>query len=449
MTQDQKRDADDIAARLDALSVTALHVAATALCAAGFMFDLMEIAFGNVLSAVFSSPPHAVTASQLSLLLSSVYIGAVIGAPTLGWWADLHGRRRTLVGLLVWLSGMSVAAAFAADVVALTWFRGLAGLALGAYPPLMIAYLTDILPPRRRGMLIFLTVGIASLGPVAGVFFIRGLGASLWAGLDAWRWGFLVGGAGAGICGVLFLALPESPRWLMAKGRHATAGRACRAFESSRLVLEDLGARPEPVSPRQHEGDRSSDGPSPGRRRAIVGGLFLLSPWSTVAFPLLTGAILTQRGYKLSDALLYVGLSNFGPLIGALLASAVIDKVDRKLALAVCAVAMFASGAGFLASDKPALLIAASIGFSLAGFLYISTMNLYGAELFPTRTRAASISGAWAMNRLGAAIAPLLLLPLLRDGGPLFMFGVIAATLLVTLLVLFVAPGGQQRRSVR
>ena len=87
---------EDVAARMDALPVTALHIAATALCAAGFMFDLMEISFGSVLSAVFSSAPYNVPSGQLSMLLSSVYVGAVVGAPALGWWADRHGRRGAL-----------------------------------------------------------------------------------------------------------------------------------------------------------------------------------------------------------------------------------------------------------------------------------------------------------------------------------------------------------------
>jgi putative MFS transporter len=449
MEADKRTGSSDVAGRLDRLPVTALHVAATALCAAGFMFDLMEITFGSVLSAVFSSPPHAVPAAQLSILLSSVYVGAVIGAPAMGWWADRHGRRNTLMGLLIWLSLMSVAAAFSTDVVSLTWLRGLAGLALGAYPPLVIAYLTDILPPRRRGLLILLTVGIASLGPVAGVFFIRSLASAQWLGLDAWRWGFLLGGSGAAVCGLLFRALPESPRWLLAKGRDAEAQAACSNFEQSRVVGVFREHAPAAASPAPARGGAETARiPSLARTRALVGGLFLLSPWSTVAFPLLTGAILTQRGFKLSDALLYVGMSNFGSLAGALLAATVIDRIDRKLALAACAVVMMVSGAGFLASDAPGWLMLTSIGFSLAGFLYVSTINLYGAELFPTETRAASISGSWALNRLGAAVAPLLLLPLLHSGGPSAMFVVIAGTLAATLFLLRVAPPGRQLRPV-
>lgn len=440
----------DVALRMDRLPVTALHIAAIVLCALGFMFDLLEIALGSVLSAVFSTPPQVVPAQQLSLLLSSVYIGAIAGAPMLGWVADRHGRRNTLMGILLWLALMSVGAAASNDVVMLTWCRGLAGLALGAYPPIMMAYLTDMLPSRRRGMLSFVVFAIASIGPVLGIFMIRWLTPLQPLGLEAWRWGFLVGGVGAAVFGLLFRALPESPRWLQAKGRQAQAEMACQAFEQSSIVLS---VPPDEITQQRETKEAAAQLPqgAAGKKRwAMVGALFLLSPWSTVAFPLLTGAVLSQKGFKISDTLLYVGLSSFGPLVGALLASTVVDRVERRVALVGCAAAMLVSGVWFIASDVPLWLIISSVLFSFFGFLYISTINLYGAELFPTSTRASAISGAWALNRLGAAAAPLILIPLLRNGGgPPAMFAVIAATLVGTIVLLAVAPRGQQRRSVQ
>ncbi len=453
--------AGDVSARMDRLPITTLHMAAVILCALGFMFDLLEIALGSVLSAVFSTPPNTVPSEQLSFLLSAVYIGAIVGAPALGWWADRYGRRNTLIAMLLWLALTSLAAAFSEGVTSLTVYRILGGLALGAYPPIMIAFLTDILPPNRRGMMIFVTVGIASLGPVLGIFVVRALTPLQPFGLEAWRWGFLLGGLGSAVFGLLFRALPESPRWLQAKGRQAQADAACRAFENARVLLIEKGLALDKSAPtaatttaaaasKKELPDASPQTALSGTKRwSLVGALFLLSPWSTVAFPLLTGAILTQKGFKLSDTLLYVGFSSFGPLVGALLASTIVDRVERRLLLALCAAAMLAAGAGFIASDTPGWLIFTSVAFSLAGFLYVSTVNVYGAELFPTHTRAASIAGAWALNRFGAAVAPFVLLPLLRTGGTNAMFAVIAATLAASIVLLAFGPPGQQRRALK
>ena len=433
---------------MDGLPVTALHIAAILLCALGYMFDLLEIALGSVLSAVFSTEPHVVRPQQLSLLLSSVYFGAIAGAPVLGWVADRHGRRNVLIGIQLWVALMSLAAALTSDVSTLTVSRGLAGIALGAYPPIMMAYLTDMLPPRRRGMLIFVTVAIASLGPILGIFVIRWLTPLQPLGIEAWRWGFVLGGAGATLCGALFLLLPESPRWLQAKGRHALGQAACLRFERSRIWLRLPPSRAaQPIS-NPTPVDVSATEASLRGRWIKVGALYLLSPWSTVAFPLLSGAILTQKGFKLSDALLYVGLSSFGPLVGAVLVSLVIDRIERRAALAMSAAAMIGAGVAFIASDTPLPLIVSSVLFNLFAYSYMSAVNLYCAELFPTKTRAAAVSGAWALNRCGAAIAPLLLLPLLSNGGAMTMFAVITGTLAASIVLLALLPPGQQRRAV-
>ncbi|HEY4081505.1 MAG TPA: MFS transporter [Burkholderiaceae bacterium] len=428
----------DIAARLDRLPVTALHLLVLGVCALGFVFDLMEVAFGSVLSAVFSTPPNAVPPQQLAVLLASMYLGAVVGSPLLGWVADRQGRRRTLVGLMLWLGASSVAAAFSTGLDALTVCRALSGLALGAYPPLMISYLTDLLPPTRRGMLFMLMASVAALGPPLGIFGVRALAHSQPLGMDPWRWGLAVGAAGATVVGLLFFVLPESPRWLKAKGRIAEAERACSAFERSRVLLA-AGAE----VPKRSEADAPSRRPWPR-----VATLFLLSPWATVAFPLLSGAVLAQKGFGLSDTLFYVGISTFGPLVGSALAALGLDRLDRRWLLMVCAAGMIVGGGLFVQTSQPGLLVLANVVFGIAGAVYISAMTLYGSELFPTPRRAASLAGAWSLNRVGAVAAPFLLLPLLKLSGPGAMFAVIAATLAASIALLALSPQGRQGQSV-
>ncbi|MDY0746353.1 MFS transporter [Paucibacter sp. R3-3] len=434
---------DDIALRLDRLPVTALHLLAVGLCAVGFALDTFELALGGILAAVFSAPAHALPARELSLLLASVYIGATIGAPLLGWLADRFGRRQLLMVLMLGLGAASLASALSPSPALLALCRGLGGVALGAYPPIVIAYLTDLVPPTRRGMLIFAMVAFASLGPPAGIFLVRFLTPLQPLGLEAWRWGFLAGGVGTAIVGALFRLLPESPRWLQARGREAQAEAAFARLQQSRTML---AAVPRPV-PAKAVGD---DPVRPcALHQAVVAGIFLLSPWATVAFPILSGAVLAQKGYQLSDTLLVLGLSWFGPLIGTLLASSSVDRLERRVALCLCAVAMVAAGGLFVIGDGAAWLAATSIAFTLASALYVPTLTMYSAELFPTAARARSLAAAWAFNRIGAAIAPMLLLPLLHSAGATAMFGVVALTLLGSLLLLGVAPRGRQRMPVR
>lgn len=436
-----------IAERLDRVPFTRLHALAIALCALGFGFDLLEMMLGGALAAVFSSAPHQAAPAQLSMLLSSVFVGAAVGAPLAGWLADRNGRRLTLIGLLLLLCAASFGAAFGADIASVTAWRCVAGMALGGFPPLVITYLTDLLPAGRRGAFMMVTIGVATLGPAVGIFLVRTLTPLQPLGLEGWRWGFIFGGAGSGLAGLLFLALPESPRWLAARLRMVEADRTCLRFERSPALLPALppsmASAPAQIAKTLTSGTRA-----PGRSWPLAAALSFLSPWSTVAFPLLSGAILAQKGFKISDTLLFVGLSTFGPFFGNLLVATVIDRIGRRAAMIACSSGMLAAGALFVASDSAVLLIASSFAFTLLVSMQLSFLNLYLSELFPTATRGRAVAGAWGVNRVGAALGPLLLLPVLHGKGPSTMFAVIAATLLAGVVLLLFAPQGAPRRPV-
>jgi putative MFS transporter len=94
-------------------------------------------------------------------------------------------------------------------------------------------------------------------------------------------------------------------------------------------------------------------------------------------------------------------------------------------------------------------LILAGIAFNLVGAIYVVGLNLYGAEVFPTRVRATVSSVTWAVNRVASALAPLALLPLLKSAGALAMSSVIAAALLASVLAVAIfGPVGVARRPV-
>ena len=388
-------------------AMTPMHVLAVCACAVGFIFDLADISFGSALASIFSASPGAVSRSGLSWLLASLYIGAIFGPPFMGAFADRHGRRKALAATLLSLSALSFASATCRGVGSLTIMRGLSGIALGAYPPLMITFLTDILPARLRGRLIMLTVAISYLGPPGAIFLMRWLTPLSPLGLAGWRWVLALDGLGALAGALLFLALPESATWR----RAATAAPD----------------RPRPML----------------RHFAMVAALSFLAPWATVAFPLLSGVILVARGVSLSNTLLYLGISTFGPILGSLVAVSFADRLQRRTAIIICAVGMAVSAIGFYASASAAGIMVTSFAFNLCVSLYMPALNVYAAELFPTRLRGRATSWAWSANRLAAAAVPLALLPWLHVHGAAIVFAVIVASLVggLALVGLYGPPG--------
>jgi putative MFS transporter len=371
-------------------------------CALGFTFDLSEISFGAALSGVFSIPPHSIPPGQLSWLLASIYIGAILGPPFMGTFADRSGRRKALAVTLLFLAATTLAAAVSPGIIVLSILRGFSGIALGAYPPLMITYLTDILPERIRGRWIMVTVAIAYLGPPATIFLMRWLTPLSPFGYEGWRWVMGVDALGALISGMLFLVLPESTIWRSPLGQ--------------------------------------ADAPSmqPSRKAGLAIALSFLAPWATVSFPLLTAAFLVTKGFNLSDTLLYVGVSTFGPFVASVLVAAIADRFERRASLVACSVGMVGTAMGFYLSDRAFWLTLTSFAFNLCVSLYMPALNTYVAELFPARMRGRATTWAWSANRVAAAAVPLLMLPWLRGHGEGQVFSVIVGTLALSIVLIVV-----------
>jgi putative MFS transporter len=436
-----------IGERVPSLPITSLHLGAAVLCAVGFAIDLMEITVGNALSAVFSTPPNALSSTALSWLLASVYVGAVLGAPLVGRIADRRGMQSVLAATLLWLGLTSLLAAARPNPLWFGFFRFLSGVALGAYPPLMVAYLTAITPQRFRGLLLFWVCGTAYLAPPLAVFLIRWLTPIRPFGIEGWRWPFLLTGLTALLVGSAFKRLPESPRWLSATGREALAVRSSRAFERSRpLRLFGRLIR----QTREGEEAQVGDHVAPGARGKwfapafpFVAALYFLHPWAMVAFPLLTGPMLLERGYNLHDTLLYVAAATFGPAVSAFAMGLLVDRTPRRLSLIVCCVLLLVVLTMFFASAGSWILMISVILFGAGVAVYTPIMTMYGAEVLPITIRASATSLAWGGNRLAAVLVPLVMLPLFAKAGSTAVALELTSVLLATIAVIALwGPGG-------
>jgi Sugar (and other) transporter len=197
--------------------------------------------------ALIQLEPHlALDAFWTGLIGASALVGLLLGGAVFGYVTDLTGRQLMYQIDLVAIIGFSVAQMFVANAWQLLLLRFLTGIAVGADYPIATSLLAEFSPRRYRGTLLGLLICAWYVGAVAASF----VGYALLAtGPDAWRW--MLGSAAAP---ALLLVLgrwntPESPRWLISKGRCDKALEIVRTVWGPAATLADLQeSDPQPTS---------------------------------------------------------------------------------------------------------------------------------------------------------------------------------------------------------
>jgi MFS transporter, putative metabolite:H+ symporter len=211
---------------------------------------------------------------------------------------------------------------------------------------------------------------------------------------------------------------------------------SARLEGKAQIQAESTGSRPY-VTP-------AAD--TPGMRLAL---LFFLSAWATVAFPVMSGALILAKGLSLSDALGQVAAAAFGPVIGQLLCGWFAGSTDRRHLISGCAIGMGLSAWAFLMADTAVTLMLANTLFMVFGAVLVPNLHLYGAEILPTARRASVLGVAWSANRVASAVAPFLLVPVLQHAGVAAVTLIVSISLLLMMSLLANAPEAPVKRCVR
>jgi putative MFS transporter len=427
-----------IAARMDRLPITRIHRHATLAVGLGMFFDIYEVFLAGVLSGVLTTQFH-LTKAALAPVLGSTFIGMFLGALVLGRAADRYGRRGAFLLNLALYSVFSLLGAFSPNAVWLMVTRFFAGLGLGAELPLADAYLSDLLPARRRGRYIAWAYTISFVGvPFVG-FLAHSLFEITVFGLAGWRWIFIIGALGSVVVFFLRRGLPESPRWLETVGRTEQAEEITARFEAEAraggheleapAVTTDTPARAPGVEP-----IRNLFRPPYGKRTAMMLVFHLLQSFGYYGFGTLVPVVLAAKGFPVGQSLLFTAVTYLGYPVGSALSLPFVERLERKFLIIGAAIGMALFGLLFGLSHAMAPIL-------IFGFLYTATSNvfsnafhIYQAEIFPTGLRSTAASGTYALSRLATAVMPFVLVPLLNTGGVGALFTVVCGAMAIVAL---------------
>jgi putative MFS transporter len=371
-------------------------------------FDIVTISFAApVIAQQFGVSKAAVTYSVTSSL-----VGYIIGAFVDSTIADKWGRKLSLAISVAVFSIGTILAAFSANVTELIIFRFIAGLGIGAEIAAVTTYLGELAPARLRGRYTSWATTAAYAGFAVVPFIARGLVPTTHNG---WRILFLIGAAG-GIT-ILFMrrGLPDSPRWLVAKGRTEEAASLVAEAEETARDRLDGEALPEPKQvPAEAEAERVPikallRKPAIGRVGLFVGIWFVYYignyGWLTLA-----PTLFTDKGYSLADSTTYLLVSGIGFLAGAYATTHFSDRIERKYSTAAFTVAWGISLLVIGFAVSPTIIIVFGFIASMTIGLLVPMLYTYTAEHFPTNARATGVALSDGLGHVGGALAPLIVL---------------------------------------
>lgn len=350
---------------------------------------------------LFLKPDFHLSSSGAGWLGAISFIGAAVGLLIFGDLTDRYGRRVIFIINLLLFVVFSVVSAFAQNVPELMIARFLVGFGVGMDIPTSSAFLAEIAPGRRRGRLAGSLPNVMwLLGAVVAVglaIVLRGT-----TGNDTWRWLFGL----AAVPALLVLAgrqiLPESPRWLSARGRHDEAAAIYRQLgidEPERGGLEDGG-------PKRPGGYRALFAREHRTRVLVFALLFAANGFGgavgTIAGPQVFSSTGLSQGLSLQFSLFGFLVGLVGVLGGSLL----IDRVSRRWFGVIASLAAFfgAFVLGAFGKGHPAVLITGYLVFTFATWIGPGTLAwVWQGELFPTGLRGVGIGFTQAATRLAIA----------------------------------------------
>ncbi len=526
-----------VSERLDRLPLGRFHYKLLLLSGLGWFFDSMDT---GLVSFIL---PHlkdewSLRPTQIGWTGTGALLGMLVGGALAGILSDRYGRKRIFQVTLLIFSIATGLCAFAWSFTSLLLLRVVVGLGLGGELPVAASLVSEFSPARHRGRLVVLLESFWALGwtvalligyflvswsesrgspfPWRFAFLIGALPAfyvlilrrslpesprflvsrgrideaeatlrvverdigvttapgdrlepdpdrgrlvvlleSFWAlgwtvalligyfrvswsesrgSTFPWRFAFLIGALPAFYVLILRRSLPESPRFLVSRGRIDEAESTLRAVESGIGVTTAPGDRLEP-DPDSGRPARVRDlfGPEFLRRTAILWILWFTMAYSFYGIFIWLPTLLYEQGLPMAKSIRFSLFITLAQLPGYFAAAYLVEKIGRKATLApfmlLCAVASYFFGL----AHTPSELIAWGCMVSFFNLGAWGVTYGYTPELYPTRLRGTGAGSAAAFGRLGAILAPLIVGMILESwgGGFPLIFTMFAGVLVV------------------
>lgn len=407
----------------------------------GFLFGFDSGVINGAVDALAKG--FGTQAAGTGFAVASVLLGCAVGAFGAGTLADSLGRRPTMLlnAILFFASAVATGAAKSAGVFIAARIAG--GIAIGAASVLAPMYIAEVAPAQIRGRL----ASLQQMAIVSGLFgaflsndilarLAGGASAIFWGGAPTWRWMFWMEALPAAAFLIGTLLIPESPRFLIFRGKHE---QAREIFARIGADAEKLAREVEQSLKGEHR-PRLSDLIIPGTRRIApvlwVGmGLAAFQQFVGINIIFYYGEILWKAAGATEQWALRINLlTGLVNILATIPAIMLVDRIGRKPLLLVGSVGMALTlgamagvfGTASVGPDGKPLLghMAAVAGLTAANLYIVAFAMSWGpvmwvllGEMFPNQVRGAALAVSGATNWMANFTVTVTFLPLLSAIG--------------------------------
>lgn len=436
----QNQSDEPVATRLDRLPITRFHHRLLFAIGAGLLVDGFDVYLAAGVAGALVKQGYA-SLDDVAWLISATFVALGLGGIAAGFLADRFGRRRMLqITLLLVLIG-SIGCAFSRNMTELIAWRCFAALGLGGETVLGYAMLSEFLPPAKRGR------GLALLGLFAnfGMPLALAVGYFILPYPEGWRWMLALPAIAA--VPVLWMrrSLPESPRWLVGRGRNEEANALVSGIERTAQGLSPPPAPPEQITKSEQPG--ASEGLF---TRLLVGSSINIAVMSAVfGFISWLPTFFASEGFDITESLLFSGIMALGSPLGVLIALVVTDRIERKIGIVVGSFGVVILGAFYAAASSDLTVVV--LGFLVVTGVYtIGTLGIatYVPELFATSLRMRSVGICSTVGRATAVVMPFVVVPIYARFGQAGVVIVVSTILLANALIVALFGARTNSRSL-
>jgi MFS family permease len=401
----------DVTSRLDRLPWSNWHVKVVFCLGFAWFLDSLEASIiGSILGIL--KKLWNFTPLQGSLTVSVWLVGIMVGAVVFGYLADRFGRKPMFILTLVWYGFFTILAAFSEDIWFFIAMRFLAAVGVGGEYAAISTAIAEFVPKKVRGRTDAFLLSMWPLGALASSLLMLGM-LALFAPAIAWRVGF-----GLAVLLALFAlyirrTLPESPRWLLNKGRAAEANAVVEAAEKQ--VMREKGLRELPPAPpieinvdHQSVWAQTKELITKYPLRLFVASAMNFSQvalgYGSIAYAAIILFPVTKTPAETVP--FYFMIAFVCAFLGGVTSCLMVDTIGRKATAVISYLSYPFAALTMVLVNSP---VAALLSLCVMQYCYTwawVTEYVIKSEVFPTQSRASAIGWATFFGRIGGVIAP-------------------------------------------